>query len=218
MAMPQTKVIRWRDGAGWLVLSGGADFESADSSEVEAETLARVPAGDPLAYIWAAGDVESADKHLATLEELGAPTGFLVDILTEDDDTLRRQLADAGLIVIGDGPNLKGLRSGLLGAALEGIGEAYDRGAVVLGIGQGAAVLGSILSDQQGVGWVEGAAIMPAYDRESEAARLRELLVQHPEAYGLGIGTGSALALGPAGEIAAWGKGQVTVTLGRNFA
>lgn len=215
--MPQTKVIRWRDGAGWLVLSGGMDADSADSSEIEAESLARVPAGDPLAYIWAAGDVESADQHLATFEELGAPTGFLVDVLTEDDDTLRRQLGDAGLIVIGDGPNLKGLRSGLLGAALEGIGAAYDRGAVVLGIGQGAAVLGSILAEQQGLGWVEGAAVVPAYDVDGEPARLRELLVQHPEAYGLGIGTGSALALGPGGEISAWGKVQVTVTLGRNF-
>src|SRR5215510_5107969 len=161
--MPRTKVIRWRDGLGWLVLSGGADFESADGSEIEAETLARVPAGDPLAYIWAAGDVESADQHLATFEELGAPTGFLVDVLTEDDDTLRRQLADAGLIVIGDGPNLNELRSGLLGAALEGISQAFEQGAVILGVGQGAAVLGSILSEQQGLGWVEGAIIAPGY-------------------------------------------------------
>jgi len=215
--MPRTKVIRWRDGAGWLVLSGG-ELDSADSTEIEAEALARVPAGDPLAYIWAAGDVESADHRLATFEDLGAPTGFLVDVLTEDDETLRRQLADSGIIVIGDGPNLGGLRSGLLGAALEGIGEAYERGAVVLGIGQGAAVLGSILVDSQGLGWVDGAAIVPGYERESEAARLRELLTQYPEAYGLGIGAGSALGLGPGGEIATWGKGQVTVTLGRNFA
>src|ERR1041385_2863589 len=114
--MPQTRVIRWRDGAGWLVLSGG-ESETAEGSEIEAETLARVPAGDPLAYVWAAGDVETADRHLATFEELGAPTGFLVDVLTEDDDTLRRQLADSGLVVIGDGPNLDGLRSGILGAA-----------------------------------------------------------------------------------------------------
>ena len=215
--MQRTNVIRWRDGAGWLVLSGG-ELESADSTEIEAEALARVPAGDPLAYIWAAGDVESADQHLAMFEDLGAPTGFLVDVLTEDDDTLHRQLADSGLIVIGDGPNLKDLRSGLLGAALEGISEAYERGAVVLGVGQGAAVLGSILPETQGLGWVEGAAIMPSYENEDEAARLRELLIQHPDAYGLGIGTGSALALGPNGEIAAWGNGQVTVTLGRSFA
>jgi hypothetical protein len=215
--MPRTNVIRWRDGAGWLVLSGG-ELESTDSSEIEAEALARVPAGDPLAYIWAAGDVETADQHLATFEDLGAPTGFLVDILTEDDETLRRQLADSGLIVIGDGPNLNDLRSGLLGAALEGISEAYERGAVVLGVGQGAAVLGGILPETQGLGWIEGAAIMPGYENEDNAAHLRELLIQHPDAYGLGIGTGSALALGPSGEIAAWGKGQVTVTLGRSFA
>ena len=220
--MPQANMIRWREGAGWLVLSGGGDFQSAETGEIEAEALARVAAGDPMAYIWAAGDVESADKHLEALHDLGAPTGYLVDVLTEDDDSLRNQLASAGLIVLGDGPNVKALRSGVLGAALEAIGSAYERGAVILGVGQGAAVLGSIMPDQPGVGWIEGAAIMPGYEDDKAVAQLRDLLAKSPGAYGLGIARGSALALGPGdagsqGEIEAWGKRQITVTLGRDF-
>src|SRR5260370_11624888 len=124
--MPQANVIRWRDGAGWLLLSGGGDFRSADTGHVEAEALARIPAGDPVAYVWAAGDVEAADQHLEALIDLGAPTGYLVDVLTEDDDTLRKQLANAGMIVFGDGSNALELRSGVFGAALEGISPAYE--------------------------------------------------------------------------------------------
>src|SRR5258708_12273197 len=116
--MPQANVIRWRDGAGWLVLSGGGDIESAEVGEIEAEALARVPAGDPVAYIWAATDVETADKHLTALEDLGAPTGFLIDVLTEDDATLREQLAVVGMVIIEDAPNLTEFQSGLLGLPL----------------------------------------------------------------------------------------------------
>jgi cyanophycinase-like exopeptidase len=213
--MPQANVIRWRDGAGWLVLSGGADSADGAAGDIEANALARVKAGRPVAYVWAAGDVEAADKHLEALEDLGAPTGYLVDVLTEDDDTLRQQLEIAGLVILGDGPNVKELRSGLLGAAIEGIASAYETGAVILGIGPGAAVLGGIVGEQNGLNWVEGAIVVPTYEHETEQSRLRDLLKTHPEAYGLGIATGSALALGPAGEVEAWGDAKVTVTLGQ---
>ncbi len=214
--MPQANVIRWRDGAGWLVLSGGAESADGETADIEADALVRVKAGQPIAYVWAAGDVEAADKHLDALEELGAPTGYLVDVLTEDDDTLRKQLEIAGLVVLGDGPNVRELRSGLLGAAIEGIGAAFESGGVILGIGQGAAVLGAILGETTGLNWIESAIVVPKYDQEAEQSRLRELLKKHPDAYGLGIASGSALALGPNGEVEAWGSRKVTVALGRN--
>jgi hypothetical protein len=212
--MTQVNFIRWRDGRGWIVLSGGGNITSADTGHVEAEALARIPAGGPVAYIWAAGDIEAADRHLEALIDLGAPTGYLVDVLSEDDDSLRSELGDAGMIILGDGPNLKQLRSGILGAALDGMGQAYEHGAVILGIGQGAAVLGSFLDDQPGVGWVEQAAIVPGYEQAGQTERLRELLRKNPDAYGIGIGAESALALGPQGEVETWGKRQITVSLG----
>lgn len=213
--MPQVNVIRWRDGAGWLVLSGGGEH----GADVEAQALARIGPGEPIAYIWAAGDVESADNHLTVLDDLGAPTGYLVDVLTEDDETIKRQLSEAGMIILGDGPNPDRLRSALVGAALEGLSAAFAHGGVILGIGSGAAVLGSFLDsakDAPGLGWVSGAIIAPHYDQAEAPARLRDLLQQHPEAYGLGIGPESALALGADGRIEAWGERQITITLGRS--
>jgi cyanophycinase-like exopeptidase len=213
--MPRANVIRWRDGAGWLVLSGGGD---SASGEIEAEALARVAAGDPVAYIWAASDIETADDELQALKELGAPSGYLVDILAEDDDSLRAQIGNAGLIVLGDGPNADTLRSGLLGAAVEAIEAAYDRGGIVLGIGQGAAVLGGLLEEKTALNLVEDAIIMPDYDQNEKAAHMRDLLARHPDSYGLGIGAQSALALGPAGEVETWGNKQITVVLGHNLS
>ncbi len=216
--MSGANLIRWRKGEGWLVLSGGGDFSSGETGDIEAQALGLAPVGQPIAYIWAAGDVEAADRHLAALEEMGAPTGYLVDVLTEDDDTLRTQLGDAAMIIVGEGPALETLRSGLLGAAHEAIISAYEHGAVVLGIGQGAAIFGSILPQNDGLGWLERAAIIPGYERAGRADQMRALLLAHPDSYGLGIESGSAVALGPNGVLEVWGRRQITVTLGHSFA
>lgn len=222
--MPQANVIRWREGRGWIILSGSGDFragEAAGVDDIEAQAIGRASAGKPLAYVFAASDIETADEHLASLEDLGAPTGYLVDVQSEDDDTLKQQLSDAGLIVIGDGLYLDQLRSGLMGAAIEGIADAFENGAVILAEGVGAAVLGSLLTNapegKRGLAWLEEAAIVPAFDTDSARQRLRDMLIAHPDGYGLGIGTGSALALGPNGEVESWGKRQLTVILGSQF-
>ncbi|HVO42485.1 MAG TPA: Type 1 glutamine amidotransferase-like domain-containing protein [Aggregatilineales bacterium] len=214
--MPRANVFRWRDGLGWIVLSGGGDFTSSDTGEIEGQAITRAIAGKPVAYVWAAGDVETADRHLAALEDLGGPTGFLVDVLGEDDESLREQFADAGVVILGDGPDVSRLRSGLLGAAIEGIDSAYQNGAVVVAIGAGASVMGSLTSgaDQTGLAWLEGAIVAPYHDREGSADKLREALRKHPELYGIGLATGSGLAFGPEGQVEPLGRRQITIALG----
>lgn len=215
--MPQVNVLRWRDGRGWIILAGsGAPLGDQDDVDldIEAQALTRIAYGEPIAYIWAAGDADTADQHLALLDEMGAPTGYLVDIVTEDDESIRAQLNEAGMIVLGDGQALHTLRAALLGAALEGMQAAYARGAVILGIGAGAAALGSFLEGAEGIGWIENAAIMPDYDSDGRAADLHALLEAHPSAYGIGIGSRSALALGGDGQIEVWGERKVTILLG----
>jgi len=214
--LPKSNVLRWRDGAGWIILAGGGEVDSASTGEVEAEALARVNAGDPIAYIWAGGDIERADKHLAALDDLGGPTGYLVDVMTEDDDTLRSQLRSAGMIVLGDASDPVALYSALLGAALDGMSEAFSQGAVILGSGQGAAVLGNLIGESKGLAWVDAAIVVPYYDQFA-ADRLRTLLSRHPTNFGLGLAAGAALALGPAGEVEPWGNQQITVTLGSAY-
>jgi cyanophycinase-like exopeptidase len=215
--MPQVNILRWRDGRGWLVLAGSnaqLDDREEVELEVQAQALARIAYGEPIAYIWAAGDADTADRHLALLDEMGAPTGYLVDVVTEDDATIRAQLDEAGMIILGDGHAVETLRAALSGAALEGMKAAYARGAVILGIGAGAAALGSFLEGARGLGWVANAIIMPNYELPERAAALRRLLAAHPSAYGIGIGSRSALALGAQGQVELWGERQVTILLG----
>ncbi len=215
--MPQVNVLRWRDGRGWIVLAGsGAPLGDQDDVDldIEAQALTRIAYGEPIAYIWAAGDADTADQHLALLDEMGAPTGYLVDIVTEDDESIRAQLNEAGMIILGDGQAPETLRAALLGAALEGMQAAYARGAVIMGIGAGAAALGSFLEGADGVGWIENAVIVPNYDSNGRAAALHRLLEAHPSAYGIGIGSRSALALGGDGQIELWGERKVTILLG----
>jgi hypothetical protein len=200
-----------------LILAGDGSGSGA-VGEVETLALAKATPGEPIAYIHAAGDVEAADQHLAALEDAGAPTGYLVDVQAEDDDTLREQLAQAGLIIIGDGPNPGALRNGLIGAALNGIGEAFDRGSSVLAIGAGAAIFGQKFRSgeqvREGLGWLERAIILPNYDPERDAPIMRAVLMQYPDSFGLGIGLESALAFGGSGEVEAWGMRKLSILLG----
>lgn len=213
--MPQANIFRWRDSRGWLVLAGSKD------EDIQAQALERAHAGRPLAFVYAASDIETADRELERLEELGAPTGYLVDVLAEDDETVIQHLGEAGMIVLGDGASLDQLRGGLLGAASEGMVAALEAGALLLAEGVAAQALGALLTaradGKPGLGWVEGVAVMPHFERDDARARLKEILLAHPDAIGLGIGSGSALALGPNGEVEAWGKREITVMLGSSF-
>jgi len=212
--MPNANIFRWRDGAGWLILAGSGTA----GNEVETLALTRLHPGDPIAYVFAASDADTAERHLVALDEAGAPTGYLVDVQTEDDDTLRAQLSQAGLIILGDGLNVATLRGGITGAAIDGIAHAYTQGAIVLGIGAGAAVLGQKFvaggALRDGFGWLEKSIILPGYQALRDAERMRGFLVDQPALFGLGLGADSALAFGSDGAVESWGARQIAVTLG----
>src|SRR5690606_13987307 len=94
VTMARNNVLRWQDGRGWLILSGGG----ADASDVRAQAIGRVSADGGVAYVSLSG--AQAEKALADMEDLGAPSGYLVDVLTEDDETIQAKLSEAGLVVI----------------------------------------------------------------------------------------------------------------------
>jgi cyanophycinase-like exopeptidase len=219
--MPQTNIFRWRDGIGWLVLSGGGALESDDNLSIAAAMLSHTVSQGPVAYIWAASDVESADYHMDVLRDLGARTGYLIDILTEEDDDLFRQINEAGVIILGDGPRQETLRDALVGTALRGIEEAFRRGATLYGVGASAALIGAYAVDGEalvpGFSWLAHSIVLPGYTPD-RAERLRGCVQQIENGYGLGLGQGAALALGPLGEVEVWGNKSITVSLGQNYS
>lgn len=221
--MPQANIFQWRAGIGWLVMTGGGALESEDNLNIVAATLSRTVSQGPLAYVWAASDIESADLHMDLLRDLGARTGYLVDVLTEEDDVLFRQLNEAGLIILGDGPRQETVRDALVGAAMRGIEESFSRGTTLYAVGASAALIGAYAAEGDalvpGFGWLANSIILPGYIPE-QAERLRGCVqqIENGYGYGLGLAHGAALALGPRGEVEVWGNKAITVSLGQSYS
>ena len=214
--MPSHTVFQWLDGRGWLVLSGGADA----GGELRATALARSSADGGVACVALSNDPGAGDRLLDDVEDLGAPSGYVVDVAAEDDQTVQAKLVEAGVIVILTDGTAESVRSALKGAAIEGIQIAYQNGAVVLAEGACAMAFGGYLVTSEGdvdpgLGWLTDALVL--HGMESAAEQAKDLLAVQPNGIAVGIGVGSALALGPDGQVETWGKGQVTVALGADL-
>lgn len=222
--MHQSSIFQWREALGWLVLSGGGDYLKGETEAIDARMLTRGAADGPLVYINAADpDLEAAEQYLTYLDDLGGRSGYIIDIISEDDVTLKTKLGEAGVIIIGDGPDRSRLFNSLHGAAIEGIEQAFEQGALIMGIGIGATVFGewvlSLDSDNtaDGFSWLTRAAIIGGTPSPEEKLKLKALLHSNPIAYGLGIWAGSALTLGPAGNVELWGNQQISISLGKAY-
>lgn len=214
--MPTRNIFHWIDGRGWLILSGGNNAEG----EIRALALGRVAADGGIAYITMGGGLDAAERALEDMEDLGAPSGYLVDVTAEDDETVTAKLADTGMVVIESSADAPEARSLLLGAAADGIQAAYENGAVVLVEGMSAQAMGAWVVLEgggltNGLEWLSGALIAPGVTQV--AAWARDMLLAQPLAFAIGIGVGSALALGPDGQVELWGSQEITIALGRNF-
>jgi hypothetical protein len=213
--VPAQNVFRWLDGRGWLVLAGGGE-----TGDIRAQALGRAAADGGLACISLKGD----PNLLEDLEDLGAPSGYLVDLNTEDDQTIHDRLAEAGIIVIDSAASVKEARSLLRGAPIEGIQQAFEHGAVVLAEGITAAAFGGwlLLSGgevTEGLEWLENALVAaPQLAIPDLATYARPVLLAQPSAIAVGIGQGSALALGPDSEVETWGEKRVTIALGTAYS
>lgn len=209
--MTQNQVLRWLEGNGWLVLSGGTD----KLSDIRAQALARLQLDGHVVYLGLSDEDE--DELLDDMGELGAPTGFLLNVVMEDDDTIRSMLRDAAMIFIPGDVDAYALRSALAGAAVDGMKAAYERGAIILGEGSGAMLLGAVAADRaepfDGIGWLRDTFVAPAVSSVAESDVARELLAMQKVGVAVGIAVGSALVLGPDGQVETWGAREVTIAL-----
>lgn len=214
--MAFNNVLRWCDGRGWLVFSG-----AVGSDAIRAAALGRASADGGLALV-CMGSPERCEQALDDLEDLGAPSGFLVDVLSEADDTIRERLSEAGIIVVIGVDDALAVRSALLGAASDGIMAAFANGALILLEGWAAAAAGAWLVTAEGeslagLSWLQAATVIPGAASVSDYPPARSALISHPESVAVSIGGGSALVLGPDGEVEIWGQRQVSIVLGSDY-
>lgn len=215
--MAHNNVLHWLDGRGWLVLSGGQD----ETSQVRAQAIGRAAADGGVAYV-SFGGAASGELALDDMEDLGAPAGYIVDLLSEDDPTIVSRLSEAGMIVVEGGVSADDARSSLMGAAVGGMRAAFENGALILAEGTSAMVFGRwVIVDSgkllSGVEWLRNALVIPGVSSASQSNDARDLLAAESTAIVLSIGVGSALALGPDGQVETWGRKQVSVALGRDY-
>ncbi len=211
--MSVRRLFRYPEGRGWIVLSGGAD----DGSVIRAQALRRAKAEGGSAYLVMRDD--DADATLDDMDDLGAPTGYQVNLSTEDDATIRSLIREASVVVINSTAAPRELLGGLRGAAEESLREALADGAVLLFEGSSAALLGAHWFDSDGVArdglhWLRNSVIVTQRDTINTARQFVEVT---PTAFLVDIALGSALALGEAGAIEIWGERRVTIALGRDY-
>ncbi len=216
--MASKAALHWRDGRGWLILTGA----TPSSDDIRAQALQRMAADGGVACVATQGATPAADNLLTALAALGAQAGFLVDVLAEDDDSIRDQLSQAGMVVVAADESVTNVRSALLGAALAGIQDAFEHGAVVLVEGPAAMAWGAltVLDNGEittGLDWLHGALVVPDSLSVGEAQETKAVMNAQPGAIAVGIGPNSALALGPDGEVEPWGQQEVSIALGPAF-
>lgn len=214
--MPAQNIFRWRDGRGWLVFSS----EAQPDSEVRGLALGRAAADGAVACVALSRDPAAADRLLDDVEDLGAPSGYIVDVFSEDDPTLRDRLGEAGVIIIATDFSAEGVRSTLTGAAVEGMEAAFSNGAIVLVEGAAASAFGTWIfrgdgTVGQGFDWLTNSVVLT--DASGVAEQAREIFMQERESIGIAVGPRSAIAFGPDGEIETWGARDVTVALAAQF-
>jgi len=221
--MTQAGPLHWTGGAGWLILVGGRGPSGA--AEIDDRLLARADLSRPIALVPAVGgSPSSAQALLDDYADLGGPCGYVVPILgaaDAQDEENRSLLAEAGMVFLADGDAVALTRALRESPALVGVAEAFASGALVVGVGAGAAPMGEWVvtaeapEDERGWGWVSGAAVIPHFSGSAREPHLQAALRTRPGLVGIGIPDGVALALGPDGQVETWGEGEVTVVVAR---
>jgi hypothetical protein len=214
--MANSSIFRWIDGRGWLILAPG----DKGSSDIRAQALQRLSADGAVACALMNGNMLTGDSLLEDLEDLGAPSGYVVDLVTEDDATIEMRLGDAGLIVVESGRDMATVQASLTPAVARGCRQAYEQGAVVLIEGFSAIYFGQLALMEKGIlveglGWLKQSLIVPTANNLSQL--IKPLLDPRPQYFGVGIGVNSALALGPDGQVEMWGEQRIAVVLGKDY-
>lgn len=204
----------WHESRGWIVLSGAPDA----LSEVRAQALSRCDGAGAIAYVSLAAD--RGDALMDDMAELGAPSGYLVDLEASDNNEIYERLSGASMIVIeGEGAG-DDLRARMTQTVFSALKSALERGALLLLEGGAAAMAGERrLTEAGGIGaglnLAQKVVILARSDGSGETDSARRIQRELPAAAVIGLARGSALALGPAGQIETWGDGDVRISLGQ---
>lgn len=198
----------WTDSNGWLVLSGPPDA----LSELRAQALSRYDGSSAIAYISMADDL--GDALMDDMAELGAATGYLVDLEAADNNEIYERLSGAGIIVIEGAQDAEMLERLMTQTILSAMKSALERGALILLEGAAAGFAGEhrLTAERElrgGMNFVGNALIIMSAAGEL----IPNIHHEVPDVSIIGLARGAALALGPGQRVETWGDAEVTISL-----
>jgi len=230
--MPIQGPLHWLDGEGWLVLLGGGDWRNGSTDQADAQLLSVANLDRPMLVLMAEGSRTAAEETLEHFTTLGGPGGeaYTLETLTRDyleTPGFLTLLMEAGILYLG-GENPLPLVNTLVNTeAFRQIVEGYStlQGLTIVGAAAGAAALGHWVFTSRppyqqalGLGFVMNTVVVPHFTRTEDSPILRALPKLGDSLLGLGVPDGTALALGPNGQVEMWGEGQVTAVVSAGSA
>ena len=225
--MPTQGPLSWMDGEGWLILAGGGDWQEGETDQVDMQLLSIANLDRPMVILMADGTRNQADAILEHYTELGGPGGEAYSLATMNRDQLQTphllsMIAEAGILCLG-GQNPLPLVQNLYNSPLLQqviLGYTTLQGLIMFGLDAGAAALAKWAFgpppqylQAMGLGWLDNAVVVPRFVRTEDSLILRQLPKVAPDVLGLGIPGGTALALGPYGQVETWGTAGITAVI-----
>lgn len=192
---------------GWIVLIGGGEFSFGETKELDEFLISKMlPGRRTVAFLPTASGSSEYGIHFGTYLETLDPGLDVINVPIYRARDARRgknldAVAAAGLIYFGGGvvDTLLGvIRNSPLLVALH---DALNQGAVVAGIGGGAAAMGSYTAGVssealEGLDLVPESAIVAGFNPDDDQA-LRRLMSLPQVTLGIGIPPLAALAIAP---------------------
>ena len=211
--MSATLPISWLESNGWLVLSADAD----PLSEIRSLALGRCNASGAIAYVSFAAD--NGDALIDDMVELGAPSGYLIDLQDSDNNAIHEQLSRAGMIVIEAGNDIDRMKRLMTHTVAHALKEALEYGSLILLEGLASTLAGSCYIDGNGdicdaLKFIQNSAILTGTGSIVDSESAQRILLTQAEMVCIAIERGAALVLGPEGHIETWGDNAVTFSLG----
>jgi len=204
--------LRRPPGGGWLVLVGGGEFSFGDTLEADAAWLDLTTEGAEgyVGFVPAASGSVDYGHHFADyLEGEFQRVCETIPIYRARDARRGKnveRLAEASAVYLGGGVTDHLLEALEGSPAAEALLDYLRGGGVVVAIAGAAQALGrwarsiAVGDHVPGLGWLPGGVVEPSFDPGHDR-RLRQLLAQPGVTWGLGLPAGSAVLLGPDGEV-----------------
>jgi cyanophycinase-like exopeptidase len=195
-------------GAGWIVLIGGGEFSFGETETADEAWLDKTPPG-AVGFLPAASGSTEYGGHFATYLDASFGREVATIPIFRPRDARRgknaERIAGVSAVYLGGGVTdhlLEALRES---PGLAALAARLGAGGTVVAIAAAAQALGQVARSLfgglvAGLGWLPGGVVEPNF-HPSHDRRLRRLLEHEGVRWGLGLPAGSALLLGPAGEV-----------------